>query len=184
MRTTAWAPRLEPPSPFGRSLSRRVQYHSASAPVGIGDPCKQQRPDDTGERPYRSGRGLDDHGARICLRATSRLLGDPGEHQLGRPSPDMLSGRPDVPPGRFAAPQRSGRTPTLAGLRRMSYRGARIRTGDLCDPNAALYRTEPRPGLLVLSNYGRGGMDLRRSFGASSVIPETPSSHSQRTGWD
>ena len=24
-------------------------------------------------------------------------------------------------------------------------RGARIRTGDLCDPNAALYRTEPRP---------------------------------------
>jgi hypothetical protein len=26
-----------------------------------------------------------------------------------------------------------------------SNRGARIRTGDLCDPNAALYRTEPRP---------------------------------------
>ncbi len=26
------------------------------------------------------------------------------------------------------------------------YRGARIRTGDLCVPNAALYRTEPRPG--------------------------------------
>jgi hypothetical protein len=25
------------------------------------------------------------------------------------------------------------------------HRGARIRTGDLCDPNAALYRTEPRP---------------------------------------
>ena len=24
-------------------------------------------------------------------------------------------------------------------------RGAQIRTGDLCDPNAALYRTEPRP---------------------------------------
>ena len=28
-------------------------------------------------------------------------------------------------------------------------RGARIRTGDLCDPNAALYRTEPRPGPTV-----------------------------------
>ena len=28
------------------------------------------------------------------------------------------------------------------------HRGARIRTGDLCDPNAALYRTEPHPGLL------------------------------------
>jgi hypothetical protein len=27
----------------------------------------------------------------------------------------------------------------------VSNRGARIRTGDLCDPNAALYRTEPRP---------------------------------------
>ena len=28
---------------------------------------------------------------------------------------------------------------------RAIHRGARIRTGDLCDPNAALYRTEPRP---------------------------------------
>ena len=28
----------------------------------------------------------------------------------------------------------------------LKNRGARIRTGDLCDPNAALYRTEPRPG--------------------------------------
>ena len=27
-----------------------------------------------------------------------------------------------------------------------NHRGARIRTGDLCVPNAALYRTEPRPG--------------------------------------
>ena len=27
----------------------------------------------------------------------------------------------------------------------LSNRGARIRTGDLCVPNAALYRTEPRP---------------------------------------
>jgi hypothetical protein len=27
----------------------------------------------------------------------------------------------------------------------LKNRGARIRTGDLCDPNAALYRTEPRP---------------------------------------
>ena len=32
--------------------------------------------------------------------------------------------------------------PASAGIRN---RGARIRTGDLCDPNAALYRTEPRP---------------------------------------
>ena len=40
-------------------------------------------------------------------------------------------------------------------------RGARIRTGDLCDPNAALYRTEPRP-----------------------VCEVPPSRFAQRTGWD
>ena len=39
------------------------------------------------------------------------------------------------------------RSPTR-GLQFPSNRGARIRTGDLCDPNAALYRTEPRPGIL------------------------------------
>ena len=40
-------------------------------------------------------------------------------------------------------------------------RGARIRTGDLCDPNAALYRTEPRPvptGSIVV----RGSVPERR----------------------
>lgn len=37
-------------------------------------------------------------------------------------------------------------------------RGARIRTGDLCDPNAALYRTEPHPGLLGYLQSGRGGI--------------------------
>jgi hypothetical protein len=40
-------------------------------------------------------------------------------------------------------------------------RGARIRTGDLCDPNAALYRTEPHPGLLGYLRSGRGGIELR-----------------------
>jgi hypothetical protein len=47
-------------------------------------------------------------------------------------------------------------------MRGKPNRGARIRTGDLCDPNAALYRTEPRPGttgyLAVLN--GRRGMEL------------------------
>jgi hypothetical protein len=64
---------FEPPSPFGRSLSRRVQYHSASAPKR--------------------------------------------RHEQSSAAFDGLTNR-----------------------------GARIRTGDLCDPNAALYRTEPRPG--------------------------------------
>jgi hypothetical protein len=35
---------------------------------------------------------------------------------------------------------------------RLLSRGARIRTGDLCDPNAALYRTEPRPEGTCKSN--------------------------------
>lgn len=38
------------------------------------------------------------------------------------------------------SPDRAGR-PASSN----NHRGARIRTGDLCDPNAALYRTEPRP---------------------------------------
>ena len=42
-----------------------------------------------------------------------------------------------------------------------TYRGARIRTGDLCDPNAALYRTEPRPGLLGYTTDGVGWTSLR-----------------------
>ena len=36
-------------------------------------------------------------------------------------------------------------------------RGARIRTGDLCDPNAALYRTEPRPVKVCLAPASRPG---------------------------
>ena len=44
-------------------------------------------------------------------------------------------------------------------------RGARIRTGDLCDPNAALYRTEPHPGLLgYLQKNGRGGIRTHADF--------------------
>ncbi len=34
---------------------------------------------------------------------------------------------------------------SYGAFRHLTNRGARIRTGDLCDPNAALYRTEPRP---------------------------------------
>jgi hypothetical protein len=42
------------------------------------------------------------------------------------------------------------------GVDHLPNRGARIRTGDLCDPNAALYRTEPRPETNVTN--GRGGI--------------------------
>jgi hypothetical protein len=59
-------------------------------------------------------------------------------------------------------------------------RGARIRTGDLCDPNAALYRTEPRPEptrvCLFLApawagtaSNGRGGIELRAASPCSLV---------------
>ena len=84
---------FEPPSPFGRSLSRRVQYHSASAP------------------------------------------------QVDR-------------------------------LRDLPNRGARIRTGDLCDPNAALYRTEPRPGTNSgQSMYGRVELTSLRSVVSRKCLP-------------
>ena len=44
-------------------------------------------------------------------------------------------------------------------------RGARIRTGDLCDPNAALYRTEPRPADFSTDGVGWAGSADRRTDG-------------------
>ena len=44
-------------------------------------------------------------------------------------------------------------------------RGARIRTGDLCDPNAALYRTEPRP----VPDLRPGGTDMTVNSTADGV---------------
>ncbi len=61
------------------------------------------------------------------------------------------------------------RVPIVANANPVN-RGARIRTGDLCDPNAALYRTEPRPGptvrhtdsgVGVFQTTRRGGIELR-----------------------
>ena len=46
-------------------------------------------------------------------------------------------------------------------------RGARIRTGDLCDPNAALYRTEPRP-------VATGSIVMRRSVPSGGGGTRTP----------
>ena len=63
-------------------------------------------------------------------------------------------------------------------MRGPSHRGARIRTGDLCDPNAALYRTEPRPGLHISfsQSNGRSGIGLtsfgRSRFAFGSARPE------------
>ena len=42
-------------------------------------------------------------------------------------------------------------------LQTIVNRGARIRTGDLCDPNAALYRTEPHPGNYLSGKTTAGG---------------------------
>ncbi len=61
---------------------------------------------------------------------------------------------------------------TRIHLLTLPNRGARIRTGDLCDPNAALYRTEPHPGLLGYL-HRRGGIELR------AAMP--PSLHSRVT---
>ena len=89
-------------------------------------------------------------GARIDLASLGRLGEHPlvplrGSHRLGASARTVCSNPGAKADGRFAS----------------SNRGARIRTGDLCDPNAALYRTEPRPGKLTgypLCSDGRGGI--------------------------
>lgn len=78
---------------------------------------------------------------------------------------------------------------------RTYHRGARIRTGDLCDPNAALYRTEPRPEIELRTWWdstsrrpaSQGARSLvapqlspRRDPGGSPRVRNPP----QRTGWD
>ena len=50
--------------------------------------------------------------------------------------------------------------------RSVCSRGARIRTGDLCDPNAALYRTEPRPVWIEPSPIFAFGF-MERNWGTS-----------------
>ena len=64
--------------------------------------------------------------------------GDPGPEPNGR----MCGLQIGVPgwPAAIRHQHLNGR------IRGQTNRGARIRTGDLCDPNAALYRTEPHPG--------------------------------------
>ena len=60
------------------------------------------------------------------------------------------------------------------------YRGARIRTGDLCDPNAALYRTEPHPEDLRVGG-GRGGIELRSPPAILARLARHPSRRSATT---
>jgi hypothetical protein len=73
-------------------------------------------------------------GARMDLAALDRLGGLPP----GTPSAILrLGSNLRFEPGRVIH---------TAAFAATNYRGARIRTGDLCVPNAALYRTEPRPG--------------------------------------
>ncbi len=48
--------------------------------------------------------------------------------------------------------------------RPLTNRGARIRTGDLCDPNAALYRTEPRPGTYRIKTTDGVGFEPTRAM--------------------
>ena len=65
----------------------------------------------------------------------------------------------------------SATRPTFCRLNR----GARIRTGDLCDPNAALYRTEPRPvkmSLLICLPAGLGDDEEVPSGGGGTRTPK------------
>src|SRR5688572_19585040 len=60
-------------------------------------------------------------------------------------------------PKRFRAPHfECGALPvrTTPPVLHTSSRGARIRTGDLCVPNAALYQAEPRPVLHTADGVG------------------------------
>ena len=111
---------FEPPSPFGRSLSRRVQYHSASAPDS------KARARRVTARPTLCG------GVIRSLWSTDVVL----------------------PPKKVPYDGGSGRF----------NRGARIRTGDLCDPNAALYRTEPRPGTYRIKTTDGVGFEPTRAM--------------------
>ena len=62
-------------------------------------------------------------------------------------------------------------------------RGARIRTGDLCDPNAALYRTEPHPGQLgYLLADGVGFEPTRTMSTRFPIVRLKPLGHPSKRG--
>jgi hypothetical protein len=213
---------FEPPSPFGRSLSRRVHYRSASAP----------RREAGGRGPTECGRELlrkcrspradcPAHRRRLARLAGGRVWAVPrtleadfdlhrgARMDLGRLRRPRSSRR--LTPWRSrddllrASARTSGSHPGASlGLTSTFYRGARIRTGDLCVPNAALYRTEPRPGTTPdrLKTNGRGGISsaasqprssrfarreptrrlLRKRVGSHPTY--TSSTEDKRTGWD
>ena len=135
---------LEPTSPFGRRFSRPVQYQLCD-----------------GSNKHFDGRG--GNGARMIVTpppVPRRCFGDHRDRRFawhpGRLSSNLRFCRATSSPG--AAPHsgtaESGRPLRVPLPLPVLYRGARIRTGDLCDPNAALYRTEPRP---VGENESRPG---------------------------
>ncbi len=56
----------------------------------------------------------------------------------------------------------TGFSPMFPGFRRPTeYRGARIRTGDLTDPNGARYQAAPRPDVREVSHKRAGAMVAR-----------------------
>jgi hypothetical protein len=70
-------------------------------------------------------------------------------------SPPSIHEMPRILP---REPQRfRGFSPVFAGARgSLTNRGARIRTGDLADPNGARYQAAPRPDACAVSHNGRG----------------------------
>ena len=78
---------------------------------------------------------------------------------------------------------RQSACPDFRGSFRTINRGARIRTGDLCDPNAALYRTEPHPGQLgYLLADGVGFEPTRTMSTRFPIVRLKPLGHPSKRG--
>ena len=79
-------------------------------------------------------------------------------------------------PVRTTPPGTSGLVVLIGAVLPSNSRGARIRTGDLCDPNAALYRTEPRPEGQPMCVWVLAGYSAMEGRGLPPTV--------KRTGWD
>src|SRR5580693_7483825 len=73
------------------------------------------------------------------------------------------------------APPLPSFSPLFAAIRRpTANRGARIRTGDLADPNGARYQAAPRPDADRSIPHGRAGARRHRASSAASPRTRTP----------
>ncbi len=134
--------------------------HPPARPARMRKPSRSPRPEGL---PHRNGAGgirtpksfWDARFRGVCI---SRSATAPGG--VGRPPKTAMPGSP-----RRAVTSGRSHSRVLSRRGGISNRGARIRTGDLCDPNAALYRTEPRPGLPTSSSQSSGRSGIRTHVG-------------------